>query len=559
MNEETKQGFSKSISIPQGNLNKLTQAPTPPILIRTSKLSKDVNQNTHLVTPILLTTKSDILSMTMNWSKKEIQSQRRLVKFNFVKKSISNFEIQFQPISSREYSHNLPIISCIYWKEQGIHIVTSVDIVLILEYLIQQSFSIEEKNRIRRNLQSLKPYTISRTGTKNAAFFSLLMNLEDPRPRNIEKDLKVFHWSDILLAIEKVVSKYSPNLLHSENKPSQDAQVTTKISQGNEHLSHTSDNIITDNIQTSDGGHELISFMPNERLKVLKRKLNKNSNLHHMDKNRIFQHALTPTEPIPLRTERNNRKKKKVNTRREHQDQTMINHDLGGRELTLSPTNQTSTSESEPTTRQLTSKVTTSSSNVSLSSSKESTSRDRGSSINEQHVLGTLSYYSNRETETPSQYYQYPSHSVIYSQLNQVKAQLASITPTRAYTTTSKISPPSSISPNLANTNISVVGPSHTSLYEPFQNVPPRNQVQSYQQSSPKQEATKYPIYKAPGLYYLPQPTNRNGGSYLPKPIVQGFYNNVYIPKIRQLQTNGESQQEPNESPSAATTTGKDA
>ncbi|QFZ29365.1 hypothetical protein EJF18_50603 [Clavispora lusitaniae] len=37
------------------------------------------------------------------------------------------------------------------------------------------------------------------------------MAMENPRPRNIEKDLKVFKWADLFVAVSKVLSKYSPN------------------------------------------------------------------------------------------------------------------------------------------------------------------------------------------------------------------------------------------------------------------------------------------------------------------------------------------------------------
>ncbi|ODV77017.1 uncharacterized protein CANTADRAFT_56973, partial [Suhomyces tanzawaensis NRRL Y-17324] len=146
--------------------------------------------------------------MTENWTLEEKENQRRLVKFKFIRLSPAEYFVQFDPIKKEQYDHTSPIISCIFWKEKDLHIVTSVDIILILEYLVQESFSIEEKNRIRRNLQSLKPQTISRTNKQFGRFFKLLMSMEDPRPRNIEQDLKVFRWSDLFKAINKVISKY---------------------------------------------------------------------------------------------------------------------------------------------------------------------------------------------------------------------------------------------------------------------------------------------------------------------------------------------------------------
>ena len=163
----------------------------------------------------------DLDLMTKNWSATEIKSSRRLVKFEFTTENYVQV-IDFNPISTTDYDNLKPTISCIYWKEMNSYVVTSVDIILLLEYLVNQTFDVEEKNRIRRNLQSLKPNTISRANINDRNFFNLIMSMENPRPRNIEKDLKVFNWSDLRKAISKVMSKYYvvlPN--ESTNNPQQ--------------------------------------------------------------------------------------------------------------------------------------------------------------------------------------------------------------------------------------------------------------------------------------------------------------------------------------------------
>ncbi|CAH2352351.1 hypothetical protein CLIB1423_06S04456 [[Candida] railenensis] len=283
-----------------------------PTMIRTSNVPVDfVRQNPQdAMLQVELLMNSDITDMTLNWTKQEKADQRRLVVFKFEKLSLTKFEIDFRSIKKNDFNPNLPIISCIYWKEQGFHIVTSVDIVVILEYLIQQSFSIEEKNRIRRNLQSLKPMTVSRNNKKFDRFFSMLMKMEDPRPRNIEKDIKVFKWNDLLNALEKVTSKYSPNLEHKANLK------YIKQSPSNQAINIVSPdpNKARDrNIRKSHGeagskanetAAEPFPFLPNERLKVLKRKTNHGSSLNQIGtkrKNELFQHALKPTDPVPLK------------------------------------------------------------------------------------------------------------------------------------------------------------------------------------------------------------------------------------------------------------------
>ena len=69
-------------------------------------------------------------------------------------------------------------------------------------------FSVEEKNRIRRNLESLGPTTVSKAKGGFEGFFQRIMDFPPPKPRNIEKDVKVFPWSLLREAIDKVISKY---------------------------------------------------------------------------------------------------------------------------------------------------------------------------------------------------------------------------------------------------------------------------------------------------------------------------------------------------------------
>lgn len=184
-----------------------------PNFIRTSSLDPNfIRNNLSLVnTPVKLLFEQDHMDMTKDWTEEETINQRRLVKFDFARLSPTDYLVKFKPIKKSDFTNSAAIISCIFWEEKELHIVTSVDIILLLEYLIQDSFTIEEKNRVRRNLQSLKPYTISRTNKTYQRFFQLLMNLEDPRPRNIEKDIKVFKWSDLFKALSKVISKYTSN------------------------------------------------------------------------------------------------------------------------------------------------------------------------------------------------------------------------------------------------------------------------------------------------------------------------------------------------------------
>ena len=69
-------------------------------------------------------------------------------------------------------------------------------------------FTVEEKNRIRRNLEGFRPLTVSKGKADSEEFFKVIMAFPIPKPRNIEKDVKVFHWKDLASALKKIIGKY---------------------------------------------------------------------------------------------------------------------------------------------------------------------------------------------------------------------------------------------------------------------------------------------------------------------------------------------------------------
>ena len=100
------------------------------------------------------------------------------------------------------------VISCIYRKENRSCYFTSVDVIYLLERLVGEAFSVEEKNRIRRNLEGFKPVTIAKHRAGCDRFFQRIMDFPPPKPRNIEKDVKVFSWDVLPSALDKIISKY---------------------------------------------------------------------------------------------------------------------------------------------------------------------------------------------------------------------------------------------------------------------------------------------------------------------------------------------------------------
>ncbi|KAJ3564331.1 hypothetical protein NP233_g8371 [Leucocoprinus birnbaumii] len=137
-----------------------------------------------------------------------MQAGRRLVRFSKVQDG-RRLIVSCEAIRQDEYCENDSVISCIYREETDTCFVTSVDVIYLLERLTNGEFPVEEKNRIRRNLEGLRPTTVSKHKAGFGDFFQRIMEFPDPKPRNIEKDLKVFEWNLLGQALEKILSKYS--------------------------------------------------------------------------------------------------------------------------------------------------------------------------------------------------------------------------------------------------------------------------------------------------------------------------------------------------------------
>ncbi|KAL1743068.1 hypothetical protein HDZ31DRAFT_21281, partial [Schizophyllum fasciatum] len=142
------------------------------------------------------------------WDNDELEAGRRLISVHRVLQG-HKLIVTCTPLRQEDYhSSDECVISCIYHEQTNACFVTSVDIIYLLERLTQQDFPVEEKNRIRRNLEGLRPTTVSKHRSGYEGFFQRIMDFPDPKPRNIEKDLKVFEFTLLGQALEKILAKY---------------------------------------------------------------------------------------------------------------------------------------------------------------------------------------------------------------------------------------------------------------------------------------------------------------------------------------------------------------
>lgn len=186
-----------------------------PTLIRTSTLQQGSGLghtqafNPYAMYPskAILKLNGDLDSMAEGWTKQECESQRRLVQFTRSQTG-STIHADFKPVSPEERPPNSITISCIMWEGKDECFVTSVDTIFLLESLVGVRFTVEEKNRIRRNLEGFRPLTVSKAKADSEDFFKVIMGFPNPKPRNIEKDVKVFPWKILGHALKKIIGKY---------------------------------------------------------------------------------------------------------------------------------------------------------------------------------------------------------------------------------------------------------------------------------------------------------------------------------------------------------------
>ena len=179
---------------------------TQPDLIRTSQIPSTPGSPPNAEKAILKLD-GDLGMMAVGWTNEEWTARRRLVQFWRVQDG-SIINASFQPLPQADFVVSSIVISCIFRDDKNECYVTSVDTIYLLEALVGARFSVEEKNRIRRNLEGFKPTTVSKSKVDSEPFFSTIMGYVAPRPRTIEKDVKVFPWKVLSSALKKIIGKY---------------------------------------------------------------------------------------------------------------------------------------------------------------------------------------------------------------------------------------------------------------------------------------------------------------------------------------------------------------
>jgi hypothetical protein len=166
---------------------------------------------------LCLSIEGDLDLMEKDWKPSEENAGRRLVRFS--RKQLGSLvELSFAthaPCNPHREKLEV-VISCISLPDHEGLWVTSFDIVRLATYVLQIPLNTEMKNRARRNMASVDCKTLLRVipneHSKTEAF-TTIMEFEDPKPRSIEKSIKIYKWNVLEMCLSKILQRFVSFLL----------------------------------------------------------------------------------------------------------------------------------------------------------------------------------------------------------------------------------------------------------------------------------------------------------------------------------------------------------
>jgi hypothetical protein len=154
-----------------------------------------------------------------SWNNTEISRKRRLVAFTCHTDN-AKFTAHFtaQPIPHLGLATAAAkVVSCIYVPPEASQmpntcIITSYDFINLISWMLRKPvwFTVDERNRVRRNLEIFNPQTLHKEGAYDVwDLFKQVTGYQYPKPWNIQKDFKVFDWSLIEAMMKEISKKYT--------------------------------------------------------------------------------------------------------------------------------------------------------------------------------------------------------------------------------------------------------------------------------------------------------------------------------------------------------------
>jgi hypothetical protein len=150
------------------------------------------------------------------WTAAERTVKRRLIAFHCISTE-ETFTGSFSAVAIGHFADAPPdskVVSCILIPDliSGQKcIITSYDLINLVDWMIHSPnwFDVNERNRVRRNLELFKPQTLRKNGAFDGFnIFDQVTGYLYPKPWNIQKDFKVFDWAQIETIMVDIVKRY---------------------------------------------------------------------------------------------------------------------------------------------------------------------------------------------------------------------------------------------------------------------------------------------------------------------------------------------------------------
>ncbi|KAJ3219175.1 hypothetical protein HK099_004806 [Clydaea vesicula] len=167
------------------------------------KKRKPIAKKGPLPSTEILIPECQIKAITEGWTKSELQSGRVLAKFKFkttvdtrrtVNIEISNFTAYYT--SPEALLDDEMVFSVFKLTDDGYndYFITSFEVINCYAKIMNVDFSSEGKKLLRGCCNySIKQETLK----TNTSSFDLLIGFENPRPRAVARDIKIFYWRDL--------------------------------------------------------------------------------------------------------------------------------------------------------------------------------------------------------------------------------------------------------------------------------------------------------------------------------------------------------------------------
>jgi len=151
----------------------------------------------------------DLHTMCDNWTPKEMTDKRRLVEFQRVL-SGNTIIVLFKSVSPEKRSPINLGINCYLWEKENQWFTTTIEVMTLVEALIGLHFTVQEKACISNVLQ---PFTVSKATDKaNGEYHTILdiiLGFLNPKTRRrCKKDINIFNWHNLALALNKIIEGY---------------------------------------------------------------------------------------------------------------------------------------------------------------------------------------------------------------------------------------------------------------------------------------------------------------------------------------------------------------